>query len=296
MAVSAFFFSIMSLLVKVAGRGLPSQEVVLARSVVVAAASLGLLRLRGVSPLGNRRGLLLVRSLLGFSALSCFFYALTRLPLADATVIHYMNPVFTALVAAVVLGERLSARAAGFVAVSLAGVVLVARPAFLFGGLAARLDAVAVGVALLGAMLSAGAYVTVRRLGATEDPLVIVFYFAAFSLVGSIPIVAPVAVMPAGAEWLVLLGVGLATLAAQVAVTLGLGMEPAGRATAVGYLQIVFAAGWGAFFFSEIPDAWGFAGALLIIAGTVGIARTGRGPLPGDTGAVAATSGSGRAP
>lgn len=289
MAVAAFFFSIMSLLVKVAGARIPSQEVVLARSVVVTGGALVLLRRKGLSPWGTRRGLLVLRSLLGFTALSCFFFALTRLPLADATVIHHMNPVFTAMLAALVLGERFSARAAAFVAMSFIGVALVARPGFLFGGLAASLDPVAVGVAVMGAVLSAGAYVAVRRLGATEHPLVIILYFGTFSLLGSIPIVAPMAVLPVGVEWLVLLGVGLATLLAQIALTHGLALELAGRATAVGYLQIVFAALWGAIFFAEIPGAWGLAGALLIVGGTLGIARTrGRvGGLPGDTGAMA---------
>lgn len=273
MAAAAFFFSVMSLLVKVAGQRLPTQEVVLARSSVGALLSWVVLRSRGVSLLGNRRGLLLVRALLGYGALSCFFYALVRLPLADATVIQYTNPVFTALLAAVVLSERLRAREVFLVLVSLAGVVLMTRPEFLFGGHEQRLDLVAAGIALLGAVLSAGAYVAVRRLGATEDPLVIVFYFAAVSTLGAIPLTALKAVMPTPLEWLTLAGIGLVTQLGQVFLTKGLRLEPAGRAMAVGYMQIVFAAALGLIFFAEIPDGWGLAGAGLIIAGTFGIAR-----------------------
>ncbi|NIP79974.1 MAG: EamA/RhaT family transporter, partial [Gemmatimonadetes bacterium] len=61
MAGAAFFFSIMSVLVKVAGRTLPVQEVVLARALVGAVLSWAVLRVRGVSIRGNRRGLLLLR-------------------------------------------------------------------------------------------------------------------------------------------------------------------------------------------------------------------------------------------
>ncbi len=273
MAGAAFFFSVMSLLVKIAGQRLPTQEVVLARSSVGALLSWAVLRARGVSVLGNRRGLLLVRALLGYGGLSCFFYALAHLPLADATVIQYTNPVFTALLAAALLSERLRPRHISLTLVSLAGVVLMTRPDFLFGGLGERLDVAAAGIALLGAVLSAGAYVAVRKLGATEDPLVIVFYFAALSTLGALPLTAAAPVMPTAAEWAALAGIGVVTQIAQVLMTKGLRLETAGRAMSVGYMQIVFAAAWGVLFFAEIPDLWGLAGALLIVAGTFGIAR-----------------------
>ncbi len=274
MAAAAFFFSVMSLLVKATGRRLPPQEMVLARAVVGAALSWYWLRARGVSPWGNRRGLLLVRGVVGFGALSAFFFALTRLPLADATVIQYTNPVFTAALAAVFLGEAIRGRDVGLILLSLAGVVLMTRPGFLFGGLEERLDPLAVAVALAGAVLSAGAYVTVRKLSRTEDPVVIVFWFALVATAGSIPFTAANGLMPTRWEWLALLAIGVLTQLGQVALTRGLKEERAGRAMAVAYMQIVFAAVWGALFFAEIPDAWGLTGALLIVAGTAGIARS----------------------
>lgn len=273
MAAAAFFFSIMSLLVKAAGSRIPVQEVVLARAAIGAGLSAWGLRARGISLLGNRRGLLLLRGLLGYGALSAFFFALTRLPLAEATVIQYTNPLFTALLAALFLSESLRARDFLLVLVSLTGVILMTRPAFLFGGLEHRLDPFAVTIALTGAILSAAAYVTVRELGRTEHPLVIVFWFAAIATVGAIPFTAANAVMPTPLEWLALLGIGVVTQLGQVYLTRGLRREPAGRAMAVAYMQIVFAAILGALFFAELPGPWGVAGALLIIGGTAGIAR-----------------------
>lgn len=276
MAAAAFFFSVMSVLVKVAGERLPTQQVVLARSSVGAVMSWVALRSRGVSPLGNDRRLLLLRAVLGYVGLSCFFYGLTHLPLADATVIQYTNPVFTAILAAFFLSEAIRRRDGLLTLVSLAGVVLMTRPGFLFGGLEERLDPLAVLIALTGAVFSAGAYVVVRRLGRTEDPVVIVFWFAMVATIGAIPFTVADALMPTPMEWLVLLGVGVVTQIAQVFMTRGLREERAGRAMAVAYMQIVFAATWGALFFSELPDLWGAAGALLIIIGTAGIARGGR--------------------
>jgi drug/metabolite transporter (DMT)-like permease len=274
MAVAAFFFSLMSLLVKVAGRRLPVQEVVLARSSVGALISWHSLRRRGVPPWGQRRGLLVVRGLLGYAGLSCFFFALVHLPLAEATVIQYTNPVFTALLAAVFLAERVRPRDLGLALVSLGGVVLMARPEFLLGGLEQRLDPLAVAVALAGAMFSAGAYVTVRRLGRTEDPVVIVFYFALIATAGSVPLTALDPVLPTAPEWVALAGIGIVTQVAQVYMTKGLREERAGRAMAVGYMQIVFAALWGLLFFAELPDRWSAAGAAAIILATAGLART----------------------
>ncbi len=272
MVGAAFFFSLMSVLVKAVGRTVPSQEIVLIRGVVTVALSLMALRLAGVSPWGHRRGLLVVRGLLGFAALSAFFYALTHLPLADATVIQYTNPVFTSVIAALVLAEPIHRREAGSLLASLAGVVIMARPGFLFGG-TSGLDPLAVGIALAGAILSAGAYVTVRRLGATEHPLVIVHYFALVTTVGAIPPAAPNLVMPSPLAWLGLVGVGITTHIAQVLVTRGLTLERAGRAMTIAYVQIVFAAIWGVLLFQERPDAWTVVGALLIIGSSAALAR-----------------------
>jgi drug/metabolite transporter (DMT)-like permease len=187
-------------------------------------------------------------------------------------VIQYTNPVWAALFAIPFLGERLRGREVVSVLVSLVGVMLVMRPSFLFGE-GAGLDPWTVGIGLAGAVFSAGAYVTVRKLGATEHPAVIVLYFALVSTVASVPTALPGLLWPTPVEWLVLLGVGIATQAGQVCITHGLRLERAGRATATGYLQIVFAALWGILFFGERIDAGTALGGGLIILSTLALAR-----------------------
>lgn len=267
MVAGAFFFSVMSLLVKLAGQRLPSQEIVFARSLVMTVLCVIALRRRRISLLGTRRGLLVLRSIFGFSALSCFYYGLVHLPLADATVIQYMNPVFTALLAAFFLRERLRPIELLGLAVSLAGVLIVARPSFLFGS-AARLPLIPVLISLSGALLSGTAYVLVRKL-VSEHYLVVIFYFSFLSVLGSFPFLLHGAVMPRGSEWLVLLGVGVSTQIAQVFMTRGLQRERAGRATAATLVQVVFAAGWGVLLFGEVPDLWVLVGSALIIGSIV---------------------------
>ena len=275
MVLAAFFFSLMSLLVKIAGQRLPSAELVLARSVVALVLSYGMLRRAGVAPWGERKGLLFFRGFAGFLGLLCFFYAIPRLPLADVTVIQYTNPAITAVLAALFLREAISGRDVLGLLLSLGGVLLVAQPSFLFGAAAASLDLVAVGVALAGAVFAAMAYTAVRKLRETEHHLVVVFYFPLVATPASVPVLWGEAVWPLWWEWLVLLGIGVFTQIAQVYLTKGLHAEQAGRAMAMSYVQIVFAGVWGLLFFAEVPGLLSLLGAALVVGGTLLAARRG---------------------
>ena len=269
MVGSAFFFSLMSLFVKLVGQSLPSQEIVLGRGLITLALSYGALRAAGVNPSGNRTGLLAIRGTVGFAAVSAFFYGVIHLPLAEATVIHYTNPVFTMVIAAVFLAEPIRRRDVGCLVISLVGVLLITRPSFLFGGASAALDPMGLAAALAGAVLAASAYVMIRSLSATEHELVIVLWFGVVGSLGAIPGTAVNFVMPAGWLWAGVVAVGLTTHAAQVLLTRGLSLLPAGRAMTIGYVQIVFATLWGVLFFGERPDVWLFVGAALIVGSTL---------------------------
>jgi drug/metabolite transporter (DMT)-like permease len=267
MVATAFCFSVMSLLIKILGRRLPTGEMVFFRCLVSLVLSYVMLRAARIPIWGNRKFFLVLRGLAGFCALFCFFHAVTRLPLADVTVIHFTNPVFTAILAAVFLGEPLGKRELAGLPLCMAGVALVAQPAFLFGHGARNLDMSAVGVALTAAMFSAVAYTTVRRLRGTDDPLVIVFYFPLVAAPASVPFMVGNFLWPAPLEWLLLVGVGVVTQLGQIFLTRGLHLERAGRATAVSYVQVVFAAVWGFLFFREVPNTLAIFGAALTLTG-----------------------------
>ena len=273
MALGAFWFSLMSLGVKLAGQRLPSMQIVFVRAAITLGLSYWLVRRAGLALPGNRPRMLLVRGLFGSVALICFYFSLVHLPLADATVIQYTNPVFTAVLAVWILGERMPPAAIALVAASLVGVLMVARPGFLAGG-GEPIEPLYVAIALVGAIGSAAAYVTVRLLRDTDHPLIVVFYFPLVTVPLTLPFVIAGWTWPTPWEWVVLLGVGASTQIAQVYMTRGLQLETAGRATSVGYLQIVFAAVWGLLVFGEVPDAWSIAGAGVIIVSTLLLART----------------------
>lgn len=276
MVHAALWFAVMSTLVKLASERLPTMQIVFARGFVtlgLAAASLVHAR---KSPFGGRSGLLFLRGLIGSCALICFYAAVVHLPLAEATVVHQTAPLWTALLAAWLLHERLRPRIVVALLGAFAGVLMIARPSWLFGGgPAAPLPWEFAFVALLGAMLSAIAYVTVRRLGRTEDPLVVVFWFPLVTVPMTAPFALPQWSWPTWQEWLLLLGIGASTQIAQVELTRGLAKEAAGRATAVGYLQVAFATLFGAVVFGALPDAWSWAGMATIVVSLAAAGRRG---------------------
>ena len=270
MAESALYFSWMSAFVKYAAeRGVPWTQIVLARSVFALFATLFLLRRIGVSPWGNERRWLAVRGGLGVVGLMCFYYSVTHIPLGDATVIQFTNPAFVAIFAVFLLREQLRGIDVLAVVLCLMGVTAIAQPSFLFG--ASRLDPFDVAIALTAAVTSGLAYTIVRRLSRTEHHLVTVLWFPLVST----PIVAPIALatsyVPDLGDLGAMLAVGLCSQAAQVRMTQGLELERAAPATAVTYLQVVFAFVWGALFFDEIPTVWSYVGGALVIGTTLGI-------------------------
>lgn len=274
MAIGAFWFGVMGLLVKLAGRRLPPQQIVLFRAASTLAMSWWAVRAAGVRPaLGEQRGLLLLRGLFGAIGINCFYFSLVHLPLGEATLIQFMNPVFATLIAAWWVGERIHVGEILSLVASLAGVVLITRPAALFGAqAAAAIEPAHAAVALLGAVCSGAAYASVRKLGPREHPTVVVLYLPLVTLPLALPFATTQWIAPTAPEWLLLLGVALSTQLAQVFMTRGLQAETAVRATTTGYLQIVFAGIWGALILGERPSPWTLAGAAVIVGSTLVLA------------------------
>lgn len=266
MLASALAFSLMGVCVKQVGGRIPAAEVVLARALLNVAISWWLLQRAGVDPWGQRRGLLIGRGAIGSAALLCVYAALAELPLAAATVLQYLYPTFTALLAWLMLGERIGARIVLAVLLGWGGVMLMARPVL---GDATALPTGPVLIAVAGALCTALAYVSVRSLGRSEHPLVIVFYFPLVAVPLSLPLVLLNPVIPTAQELLWLLGVGLFTQLGQVTLTQSLTALPAARATAISTVQVVFAALWGWLIFAESLGLRTLAGALLILAATL---------------------------
>lgn len=279
LVVAAMSFSLMALFARLAGAGVPSFEIVFVRSVVSLALTVAFMRRLGIAARsGTHKRLLVLRGLFGFGALTCFFYSVTHLPLAEATVIQFTSPIFTAILASLYLGERATGRLWGAIALGLGGVLLITRPEALAGGEASLLPPGIVLVGLAGAMLTSVAHVLVRRLAPVEHELLIVFYFPLVAAPASLVSALPVWTWPTAREWAYLLAVGIAAQSGQIFLTRGMKHMSAAGASVILYLQILFAIFWGVSILGERPDGWTLGGSLLVLGGTLAAARRPRLP------------------
>ncbi len=269
MLISALGFAMMGALVKVAGaEGIPLMQIILVRAVVSVVLSLHDIRRAGRHPLGERRGWLLARGVVGFLSLSCVYYAVLHLPYAQATLLQYLHPVFTSLLAYLILREVPGMPTVVCVILSLVGLAAMLAPAA-FATIGQPLNWFAVLAGLGGAFGSGLAYTIVRKLATTEHPSVIVLYFPmvcvpAAGLLGWQDFVWPTPYL-----WLVLVGVGVFTQVGQLGLTKAMQTDAASRAASLSYVQIIFAGGLGWVFFSELPTTATYAGAAFILAGAL---------------------------
>ena len=265
---SALAFSLMSVCVKNLDNRLPVAEIVLIRALISLLITRVMLKRHGISPWGYNKKLLLVRGLLGTAALFCVFKAIAILPLASATVIQYTYPTFTAIGACLFLKEKISRRIGLAVAIGWIGITLVIKPNWItISNTGLELDSVC--IAISGAVLTALAYISVRKLSKKEHPLVIIHYFPLVSIPITLPFVFIQGVLPTGIQWIWLIGVGLFTQIGQIWITKGLTLLPAAKATSINYSQVLFSAIWGSTLFSEELDKWTILGSLFILASTL---------------------------
>jgi len=270
MILSALGFSAMAVCVKLASeQNIPVLEIVAARALVSIFLSYADVRRKQISPFGHKKGLLLARGAVGAMALVCVYYAITHMPLAEATVLQYLHPMFTAVLAIFFLKERLQVSVVLSIVFSFIGLLFISRPEILFGDSGVSIPYFAVAAAILGAFGSAVAYVLVRKLNETEDTSVIILYFPMIALPFSLMLLGDDFVMPTGNTWLILLLVGVFTQVGQVGLTKAMQTETASKATAFSYLQVVFAALLGWSIFGEVPDVWVCLGGGFILLGAI---------------------------
>ena len=262
-------FVTMNSAVKYLGAYLPTVELIWARTlahlifmVVVFSPTHGGWRLF----VTRRPGLQLGRSLLLLVSTSLFFTALKHVPLAEATAVSFTSPFMVAVLAGWVLGERVGhvhwlAIALGFV-----GALMVIRPGT--GAIDPYLFLVVGNAACY-----AGYQVLTRRVAAYDRPETSVSYDA---LIGTVLLSAAVPFFwqtPRESWHWVLLGViGLLGGLGHYCGARALVSTPASILAPMYYVQLISAAVLGYVLFGDVPSAWTWAGAALIVASGVTIA------------------------
>lgn len=214
----------------------------------------------------GRIGLHLGRLVLATLAQLGFFISVINLTLADATALMFSKPLFTTIVAVIILSELVTARRWIATAVGFTGVVIMMRPG---SGVIDPVVLIAVGAALAFAM----ANVLIRLMSPTEPPNRILFYYH----VGGIALLAVPAMvvwkMPVGIEWGLLSLVGVLTTLGMICWVRAFSV---GEANAIGpmeYIRLIYAGLLGYFLFGEIIDIWTLVGGTIIVGSTLYIAR-----------------------
>jgi len=230
--------------------------------------TLFIINLKKIDPWGKNRPLLILRGVLGTLALICIFYAIRNMPLSISTVIQYTYPIFISIFAGIFINEKITRNIIFALIIGWIGVLVILNPNQL-SNINVEIENVSISIAFLGAIFTALAYVTVKKLSFTEDIYVIIEYFPLVSFITLLPIVLINWVTPNWSELVWILGIGLFTQLGQTFLTIGLKNLPASEASTINYLQVLFGSSWGVLFFSEIININIFLGALLVLLGTI---------------------------
>lgn len=260
---AAGLYSIMAALLKwSAERGVSAPEMLFYRALFgLPAVLIWVVFSQGVGALATRRPLAHAgRCLLGIASILCTFQALVMLPLADATTISFMVPVFATVLSWLVLREYVGPHRWFAVFLGFSGVIIVMRP----GGSGLEVSTEGVAVALVAAFGSAGVAVTLRGMRHTEHVAAIVFWFFVASVCVGAALLPFFGHIHDGSTLLILAAAGMAGGLMQLTVTASFRWAPIAVLSPFDYLQIVGALVLGWLLLSSVPTLNTLAGAVLI--------------------------------
>jgi len=227
----------------------------------------------------TNRKLFVIRLVLGFAAMSCFYGAARGMALTDLTLISKLQPILVALGAPLALGagERSGSSLWLILVLGLTGTGLILGPELAIGSWFGL-------IALAGAFASAGAHLALRGLGGTESTRAVVFWFqGGLAVVGFLAVVATSGApptLPDRSLWLPLVAIGVTATAGQLLTTRAYALDRAAVIAAAGYTSPLWAVLVDVLFFGLHPGWNALAGGALVVTAGLWLVR-GRGePAP----------------
>jgi len=272
MTTSAVLFALMAITLRLATRHVSAFEAGFFRSLFGLIFSLPLLIRPGFALLRTAHfRLYALRSAFGTLAMLASFWAIAHLPLATAVSISYSTPLFVTIGAVFLLGEVVRARRWSAIAIGFAGVLVIMRPAASAEALGK--ESFDMLIALAGAAIAAGSYISIKFLSRTEPPDAVVIYMSL--------IMTPLSLIPAlfawtwpdpaGWFWVVL--TGLLATSGQVCMTRAYQAGDVSALIPINFIQLPIVAVCAWFAFGQALDATTALGAGIIIASNIYIAR-----------------------
>ena len=256
-------FTAMAVAGREAGAALDTFEIMTYRSligiVIVLAAARALGTLGEVR--ADRLGLHAVRNVFHFTGQNLWFFALTTIPLAQVAAFEFSYPVWVALAAPFVLGERLTARRVLAIALGFVGILVILRPG------AAPLTPGTL-AALFCAFGFAGSALATKRLTTNQSVTCILFWLTVMQAGMGLACALADGQMrlPGPDDWPFVAVIGVAGLSAHLCLTSALALAPATLVAPMEFLRLPAIAGAGALLYAEPLDAGALAGAAVILA------------------------------
>jgi drug/metabolite transporter (DMT)-like permease len=266
---SVLVFTMMNALIKEVGPTYPTGEVVAFRSIFALIPLVPFLAWQGAlgsalktaRPLGH-----VLRGGVGVIAMYLNFAAIARLPLADATAIFYAAPIFTVVLAALILHERVRIYRWSAVAVGFVGVILTLLPHLGEGATNDAQQALGAVLSLTAAIVAAFAMIQVRRLTETEPTGSIVLYFTLVSAAIGLATLPFGWLIPTPRELAMLVSIGILGGIAQICLTQSYRLGDASLIAPFEYASILFALLIGYLAFGEVPVPLVLLGAAIVVA------------------------------
>ena len=247
----------------------PAHELVFARSLISFTISFVIIRYRKLPLLVNNRRWLLLRGTAGMVALTLFFFTLHELPLAIASVLQYLSPIFTVLIAHQLFKEQVNRWQYLASLLAFSGVVLIGISSLTEAVTGEELDLFWMIMGVISAFLSGVAYNAISKLKTTEEPINIVIYFPMLAL----PLTGVWCLFdftfPRGIEWLLLLTIGVFTQMAQVLMTKAFMFGQTAVVAPFQYVGAIYALISGWFIFDERLSTWNLVGISVILIGVL---------------------------
>lgn len=262
MISASFLFSLMGVCVRFASQTVPVSEIVFFRSIIGFVLIIPLMLSQKSPFIGRRPMTLFTRGLWGFLALSFYFWAISKIPLAMAVMLNYTSPLFVAFLAPLILKENFDKKIFFLILTGFIGVILIAKPS-------ANTDLTGTLIGLVSGIFAAFAYISIGALREDHSSLTIVFYFFWVSTLLALPLVWRDFRIPSMKEALYLFGVGFFATAAQILMTRAYRVGSTAVTSAYSSSIVLFSLVCGMIFWKEIPNLGAIIGGVLVIVSVI---------------------------
>lgn len=261
MLISTLSFACMNIIVKYLSE-ISAHQIVFFRSLSTLIITTSFLYTNKISILGNNKGLLVLRGIVGVTSMTCFFMSIKYLPIGTAVSLRYLAPVFAAVFAIYFLKEKIKSIQWLFFGIAFIGVIIIK-------GFDSQINSYGLLLVLIASVFSGLVYVVINKIGTSEHPVVVVNYFMFIAtIVGGVLSIYNWE-RPKGIEWVLLIALGVFGFFGQVNMTKAFQMASTNQIAPLKYMEVIFSLLLGVFLFGEIYTFWSLLGIALIIGALI---------------------------